>query len=247
MFYSFKYPNDKTTFYSRRHVATSCLPAQCVAATTGSLHETSRRPQAAGSSAREAAIRYYSEHWDNSESTYSVILLADPKDQYLQYQRPPLDTILSQPPSQISCIVILLSVLNLDLPSGCSTGFQTKIPDFLSKTEIIRRVPLGLCNSLLDGLRINVFKDRASSLFQFSQLNYQFEKCTIRVLSYYNHHYHPTPKFPKLSIPFRLYNYNSARILTTLFFWVVTRCRLMGRYQRFGETYCVYLQPWRWR
>jgi hypothetical protein len=28
-------------------------------------------------------------------------------------------------------------------------------------------------------------------------------------------------------------------------FWVVTPCRLVGRYQRFGETCCLYLQGWR--
>jgi hypothetical protein len=30
--------------------------------------------------------------------------------------------------------------------------------------------------------------------------------------------------------------------MTVLFFWVVTPCRLIGRYQRFGETYCLHLQ-----
>jgi hypothetical protein len=29
-----------------------------------------------------------------------------------------------------------------------------------------------------------------------------------------------------------------------LFFWVVTQCRLIGGYQRFGETYCHHLQGW---
>jgi hypothetical protein len=31
--------------------------------------------------------------------------------------------------------------------------------------------------------------------------------------------------------------------MTTLFFWVVTPYRLVGRYQRFGEAYCLHLQP----
>jgi hypothetical protein len=31
-----------------------------------------------------------------------------------------------------------------------------------------------------------------------------------------------------------------------LVFWVVTQCGLVGRYQRFGGTYCLHLQPWRW-
>jgi hypothetical protein len=29
-----------------------------------------------------------------------------------------------------------------------------------------------------------------------------------------------------------------------VFFWAVTPCRLVGRYQRFGETYCLLLQGW---
>jgi hypothetical protein len=29
---------------------------------------------------------------------------------------------------------------------------------------------------------------------------------------------------------------------STLFFWIVTACRFEGRYQRFGGTYCLYLQ-----
>jgi hypothetical protein len=37
-------------------------------------------------------------------------------------------------------------------------------------------------------------------------------------------------------------------VLTTvnfpmLVFWIVTPCGLIGRYQRFGETYCLHLQP----
>jgi hypothetical protein len=32
------------------------------------------------------------------------------------------------------------------------------------------------------------------------------------------------------------------KILTMLFFWVLTLCSLVGRYQRFGETYCLHLQ-----
>jgi hypothetical protein len=31
------------------------------------------------------------------------------------------------------------------------------------------------------------------------------------------------------------------------FFWVLAPCRLVGKCQRFGETYCLHLQPWRWR
>jgi hypothetical protein len=30
-------------------------------------------------------------------------------------------------------------------------------------------------------------------------------------------------------------------------FWVVAPCRLVGRYQRLGETHCLHLQPWRWK
>jgi hypothetical protein len=37
------------------------------------------------------------------------------------------------------------------------------------------------------------------------------------------------------------------RLLPMLFFWVVTTCGLVGRYQRFGETYCLHLQLWRVR
>jgi hypothetical protein len=32
-----------------------------------------------------------------------------------------------------------------------------------------------------------------------------------------------------------------------LFFWVLAPCRLVGRCQRFGEIYCLHLQPWWWR
>jgi hypothetical protein len=32
--------------------------------------------------------------------------------------------------------------------------------------------------------------------------------------------------------------------LSILFFWVVTPCGLVGRYQRFGETYCLRPQGW---
>jgi hypothetical protein len=33
-------------------------------------------------------------------------------------------------------------------------------------------------------------------------------------------------------------------MMTTLFFWVVMQCRLVGRCQFFGETYCLHLQGW---
>jgi hypothetical protein len=32
--------------------------------------------------------------------------------------------------------------------------------------------------------------------------------------------------------------------MSMLVFWVVTPCGLVGRYQRFGGTYCLYLQDW---
>jgi hypothetical protein len=32
-----------------------------------------------------------------------------------------------------------------------------------------------------------------------------------------------------------------AVMMTVLYFWVVTPCRFIGRYQRFGETYCLHL------
>jgi hypothetical protein len=35
--------------------------------------------------------------------------------------------------------------------------------------------------------------------------------------------------------------------MAMLLFWVVTSCGLVGKYQRFGETYCLQLQGWRWR
>jgi hypothetical protein len=31
----------------------------------------------------------------------------------------------------------------------------------------------------------------------------------------------------------------------TVLFWVVTPCGLMGRYQHFGEAYCLQFQGWR--
>jgi hypothetical protein len=31
--------------------------------------------------------------------------------------------------------------------------------------------------------------------------------------------------------------------MSILVFWVVTQCGLVGRYQRFGGTYCLHLQP----
>jgi hypothetical protein len=34
--------------------------------------------------------------------------------------------------------------------------------------------------------------------------------------------------------------------IRVLVFWVVTPCRLVRRYQRFGGTYCLHLQPWTW-
>jgi hypothetical protein len=46
--------------------------------------------------------------------------------------------------------------------------------------------------------------------------------------------------------------YSTLEILTAarimMFFWVVTPCilRLIGRYQSFGETYCLHFQSW-WR
>jgi hypothetical protein len=30
--------------------------------------------------------------------------------------------------------------------------------------------------------------------------------------------------------------------MSVLFFWVVTLCGLVGKYQRFGGTYCLHLQ-----
>jgi hypothetical protein len=36
-------------------------------------------------------------------------------------------------------------------------------------------------------------------------------------------------------------------VLMMLLLWVVTPCRLVGRCQRFGETYCLHLQGCRWR
>jgi hypothetical protein len=51
-----------------------------------------------------------------------------------------------------------------------------------------------------------------------------------------------------------LHKYRHVRleVLTTvkmlmLVFWVATPCVLAAKYQRFGETYCLHLQPWRWR
>jgi hypothetical protein len=32
-----------------------------------------------------------------------------------------------------------------------------------------------------------------------------------------------------------------------MMFWVLTRCRLMDKYQHFGETHCLRLQDRRWR
>jgi hypothetical protein len=32
--------------------------------------------------------------------------------------------------------------------------------------------------------------------------------------------------------------------ITLLFFWVVTLCRLIGRYQHFRETYCLHVRGW---
>jgi hypothetical protein len=34
----------------------------------------------------------------------------------------------------------------------------------------------------------------------------------------------------------------TAAKMLMLFFWIVTPCTLVGRYQRFGETYCLHLQ-----
>jgi hypothetical protein len=31
-----------------------------------------------------------------------------------------------------------------------------------------------------------------------------------------------------------------------LFLWAAAPCGLVGRYKRFGETYCLCLQPWRY-
>jgi hypothetical protein len=30
--------------------------------------------------------------------------------------------------------------------------------------------------------------------------------------------------------------------MTKLFFWILTSCRLVGRYQRFGETQCIHFR-----
>jgi hypothetical protein len=35
--------------------------------------------------------------------------------------------------------------------------------------------------------------------------------------------------------------------ISMLSLWVVTPCRLVSRYRRFGESYCLHLQSWRWR
>jgi hypothetical protein len=44
--------------------------------------------------------------------------------------------------------------------------------------------------------------------------------------------------------------FTAARMMMIMI-WVLTLCRLVGRCQRFGETYCLHLQdhllPWRWR
>jgi hypothetical protein len=34
--------------------------------------------------------------------------------------------------------------------------------------------------------------------------------------------------------------------MTMLFSWTVTQCELVDRYQRFGDTYSLHLQGWRW-
>jgi hypothetical protein len=39
---------------------------------------------------------------------------------------------------------------------------------------------------------------------------------------------------------------NHRMILLVLFLWDLAPCRLVGRCQRFGETYCLHLQGWRW-
>jgi hypothetical protein len=32
-----------------------------------------------------------------------------------------------------------------------------------------------------------------------------------------------------------------------MLFWVLAPCRMIGRCQHFGRTYCLHPQPWRWR
>jgi hypothetical protein len=44
-----------------------------------------------------------------------------------------------------------------------------------------------------------------------------------------------------------LQNTRRAEHFLMLFFWVLAPRRLIGRCQRFGETYCFHLQGWRWR
>jgi hypothetical protein len=39
----------------------------------------------------------------------------------------------------------------------------------------------------------------------------------------------------------------SISLVIMMFFWVLSPCRFVGRRQRFGETYCLDLEPRRWR
>jgi hypothetical protein len=43
-------------------------------------------------------------------------------------------------------------------------------------------------------------------------------------------------------IPYTALGRYDYEVLSMSFFWVVTPCELVGRYQHFGETYCLYLQ-----
>jgi hypothetical protein len=39
--------------------------------------------------------------------------------------------------------------------------------------------------------------------------------------------------------------FTAVRRMMMMLFWVLAPCRLVGRCQRFGETYCFHLQSWR--
>jgi hypothetical protein len=57
----------------------------------------------------------------------------------------------------------------------------------------------------------------------------------------------PFPTQHKFLLTYMRFDVLTAVRMSMLLLWVVTPCELVGRYQRFGETYCLHLQGRKWK
>jgi hypothetical protein len=65
--------------------------------------------------------------------------------------------------------------------------------------------------------------------------------CVQQLLTQFSHSVMNGPTIALLQLV-RFEVFTAVRIMMMMIFWVLAPCRLVGRYQRFGDTYCLHLQ-----